>query len=191
MTSPFHISSSTRRHISLVFTICAAFLGVLLTTASVLAPQPHRKMMVSSTGFRDGQPIPRQYTCDGQNISPVVAWSGAPSQTASLVLIVDDPDAPSGVWTHWVVFDLPPSATELPENAASVAGGKQGLNDFKKAGYNGPCPPAGKVHRYFFRIFALDTMLNLPAGATRKAVESAMNKHILAQGQLMGTYERK
>jgi len=180
-----------KKGLFLALTTGVAFLGVLLTTASVLAPNTHRKMTVSSTGFRDGEPIPRQYTCDGQNISPVIAWSGAPNQTASFVLIVDDPDAPSGVWTHWIVFDLPPNTTELPENAASAAGGKQGKNDFKNASYNGPCPPVGKVHRYFFKVFALDAMLNLPAGASRTEVESAMAKHILAQGQLVGTYQRK
>lgn len=150
-------------------------------------------MDFTSTAFKNGQPIPVDYTCEGKNISPPLMWTGAPGNTESVALIVDDPDAPKGVWTHWVVFDLPPDASGLPENAASyvAANAKQGVNDFKHATYDGPCPPAGKAHRYFFKIYALDTKIDLPSGASRQEVESAMAKHVLAQGQLMGTYQRK
>jgi Raf kinase inhibitor-like YbhB/YbcL family protein len=160
---------------------------------SVLAPpEAHKKMSLSSSAFKDGQPIPTQYTCDGKNISPPLAWSGLPVNTQSLLLILDDPDAPSGVWTHWIVYNLPADASELAEDKApSAPNAKQGINDFKKPGYGGPCPPGGKAHRYFFKIFALDTMLDLSAGATRKEVDAAMAKHVLAMGQLMGTYQRK
>jgi hypothetical protein len=198
MTIGFHRSQSARatRILSLGLTLCSAAACVLVTTGSVMAPpQTHRRMNLSSSAFKDAQPIPSQYTCDGQNISPPLAWSGTPGNAESLALIMDDPDAPSGVWTHWVVFNLPADASDLPEAAAKaepIAGNaKQGLNDFKRPGYGGPCPPTGKQHRYFFKIYALDTTLGLPSGASRKAVEAAMTKHILAEGQLMGTYQRK
>jgi len=110
------------------------------------------------------------------------------------VLMAEDPDSPTGLWTHWIVFNLSTDTSDLVENytkSSPAPGAKQGTNDFKKFGYGGPCPPAGKMHRYFFRIFALDTTLNLPVGATRKEVDAAMAKHVLAMGQLMGTYQRK
>lgn len=166
----------------------------LCATAAVMAPPPaHRHMQITSGAFKDGQPIPVQYTCQGKNISPPLDWTGTPGNAASLALIVDDPDAPMGVWTHWIVFNLPGDASGLPEDAASfvAASASQGVNDFKHAKYDGPCPPAGKVHRYFFKIYALDTKIDLPSGAPRKDVEAAMANHILAEGQLMGTYQRK
>jgi len=173
--------------------ICAAVAFTFATTGSVMAPPAtNKKMPLASSAFKDGQPIPADYTCDGKNISPQLRWSGAPGNTQSLILIVDDPDAPSGVWTHWILFNLPTDTSELPEDfAKSPSTAKQGTNDFKKPGYGGPCPPSGKAHRYFFRIFALDTTLNLPAGASRKEIDAAMAKHVLAMGQLMGTYQRK
>ena len=118
-----------------------------------------------------------------------------PSEAKALAMIADDPDAPVGTWVHWVVYDLPASLTELPESIAKnqpvPGGGKQGMNDFKELGYGGPCPPPGKPHRYFFKIYALDAQLGLKSGATKKDVEKAMEKHIIAQGQLMVTYKRK
>lgn len=169
--------------------VCVA----LATTGSLMAPRnAQRKMALSSSAFKDGQPIPANYTCEGKNISPPLSWSGAPSEAKSLLLIVDDPDAPTGVWTHWILWDIATDTSTLIEDfSKSPSTGKQGMNDFKKPGYGGPCPPAGKAHRYFFRIFALDTALNLPSGATRKEVDAAMAKHVLAMGQLMGTYQRK
>ena len=152
-------------------------------------------MQLTSTAFTEGAAIPANYTCDATNVSPPLKWSGVPAGAKSLALVVDDPDAPSGTWVHWVLCDLPPAVTELPEDLPKsqfVAGGaKQGLNDFKHLGYGGPCPPHGKPHRYFFKLYALDSLLDLKPGQTKKDLESAMEKHILAQGQLMGTYQRK
>jgi Raf kinase inhibitor-like YbhB/YbcL family protein len=152
-------------------------------------------MQLTSSAFSEGQEIPAKYTCDGENVSPPLKWSGAPAETKSFALIADDPDAPVGTWVHWVLFDLAGTTTELPAAIAKgqyVAGGaRQGLNDFKHLGYGGPCPPGGKPHRYFFKIYALDRMLDLKPGATKKEVERALDKHTLAQGQLMGLYKRK
>jgi Raf kinase inhibitor-like YbhB/YbcL family protein len=152
-------------------------------------------MQLTSTAFAEGAAIPAKHTCDATNVSPPLKWSGAPAGAKSLALIVDDPDAPGGTWVHWVLFDLPPGTTELPEDLPKsqyVAGGaKQGLNDFRHLGYGGPCPPRGKAHRYFFKLYALDAMLDLKPGATKKDVEHAMEKHVLAEARLMGTYQRQ
>jgi len=152
-------------------------------------------MQLSSAVFNEGGAIPAPYTCDGRNVSPPLKWSGAPEGTKALALIVDDPDAPAGTWVHWVLYDLPAGPNELPEDVQKsqyVAGGAmQGLNDFKHLGYGGPCPPPGKPHRYFFKLYALDQPLGQKPGLTKKELERAMEKHILAQGQLMGTYKRK
>ena len=152
-------------------------------------------MQVSSTAFAEGEAIPAKYTCDEKNVSPPLKWSGIPAGTKSLALLADDPDAPAGTWVHWVLYDLPASVTQLPEDLPkgqhTPGGGKQGLNDFKHLGYGGPCPPSGKPHRYFFKLYALDAILDLKPGASKKNVEHAMEKHTLAQAQLMGTYERK
>ncbi len=149
---------------------------------------------LQSSAFQEGADIPRQYTCEGADISPALSWSEAPPKTQSFALIADDPDAPVGTWVHWVAWNIPAGTRELPENAAKSAGlisaGSQGTNDFKKTGYGGPCPPPGKPHRYFFKLYALDSMLDLKPGATKKDVEQAMKGHILAQAQLMGKYQR-
>jgi hypothetical protein len=189
-------SGGAKHKLFLTLAICSAAAGMVVTRGSIMKPlEPHKQMELASSAFKNGQPIPNQYTCEGKNISPPLTWNGAPANTESLVLIVDDPDAPRGVWTHWVMFDLPADASGLPEAAAqsgSLPGNaKEGLNDFKHSSYDGPCPPAGQEHRYFFKIYALDTALGLPSGASRKDVEAAMAKHILAEGQLMGTYQRK
>lgn len=151
-------------------------------------------MQISTKSFSAGGEIPKRYTCDGADISPQLSWSGTPPGSQSLALIGDDPDAPRGTWTHWVVYDLPASTKELAEDVRKVdqlpGGGSQGRNDFGKTGYNGPCPPPGKPHRYFFRVFALDKMLALKPGASRKEVESAMQGHVLAQAEVMGRYGR-
>ncbi len=152
-------------------------------------------MQMTSKAFAQGAAIPGKYTCDAQNVSPPLTWTGTPPGTKSLALIADDPDAPGGTWVHWVVYDLAAPTVELPEDTPKsqfLAGGaKQGLNDFRHLGYGGPCPPPGKPHRYFFKLYALDTELALKPGASKKEVERAMDKHILAQAQLMGTYKRK
>jgi len=146
-------------------------------------------MQVSTKSFSAGGEVPKRYTCDGADVSPQLAWGEPPAGARSLALMVDDPDAPRGTFTHWVVYDLPPQTRELPEDVRKAeqlpGGGSQGRNDFGKIGYNGPCPPPGKPHRYFFRVFALDNTLGLKAGASRKEVESAMQGHVLAQGEVM------
>jgi Raf kinase inhibitor-like YbhB/YbcL family protein len=159
------------------------------------APQKENKMEIklTSAAFKEGQPIPRQYTCDGVNISPPLEWSGVPKTAKTITIIADDPDAPSGTWVHWVVYDLPAEDIGLVENLPPTenlkAGGFQGTNDFGKIGYGGPCPPSG-THRYFFKIYALDNFLSLKVASTKAVVEKAMEGHIVAQGQLMGTYQR-
>ncbi|NMB57719.1 MAG: YbhB/YbcL family Raf kinase inhibitor-like protein [Chloroflexi bacterium] len=149
---------------------------------------------ISSPAFTEGGTIPKKFTCDAENLSPALTWSGIPQGTKSLVLIVDDPDAPVGVFVHWVLFGMAGNLTGLPEGVAksdSVSGiGVQGINDFRKTGYDGPCPPKGSNHRYYFKLYALDTTLDLKTGARKVNVEHAMQGHILAQGQLMGRYGR-
>ena len=145
-------------------------------------------MTISSPAFSEGEVIPRKYTCDGEDLSPPLSWFVPPDGTQSLVLITDDPDAPVGTFVHWVLFNIPPDATSLPEGISGV--GTQGVNGFGKSGYGGPCPPKGPAHRYFFKIFALDSHIDLQSSATKSEVEKAMQDHVLAQGQLMGTYER-
>ncbi len=151
-------------------------------------------IQITSAAFTEGGAIPKKHTCDGEDISPALAWSGIPSGTQSLALIADDPDAPVGTWVHWVLYNIPSTLNGLPEGVAkspNVEGiGLQGNNGFRRSGYGGPCPPKGKPHRYFFKLYALDTSLNLKAGATKADIEKAMGGHILAQGQLMGTYGR-
>ena len=152
-------------------------------------------IQITSAAFADGQPIPAKYTCDGEDVSPPLQWTNAPARTKSFALIADDPDAPVGIWVHWVAYDLPAGAGALPENVAKnqtiLGNAKQGVNDFRRTGYNGPCPPSGKPHRYFFKIYALDTILNLPPGLTKQDLLKVMAGHVLAEGQLMGTYQRK
>ncbi len=145
-------------------------------------------IQVTSSAFSEGGNIPRIYTCDDQNVSPPLAWTGVPTNTVSLVVIMDDPDAPSGTWVHWVLYNLPSDLTSLEQE--KNGGGTDGKNDFGKPGYGGPCPPKGSNHRYFIKIYALDTKLDLKAGANKAQVENTMKGHILAQGQLMGRYGR-
>ncbi|MGH9311807.1 MAG: YbhB/YbcL family Raf kinase inhibitor-like protein [Vicinamibacterales bacterium] len=146
---------------------------------------------LSSPAFADGAEIPRSYTCDGENRPPRLTWHDPPTGTRSFALIVDDPDAPSGTFTHWVLFDVPAGMTELSETAGAV--GRQGRNDFGKNGYGGPCPPKGHgPHRYFFKLSALNLeTLELPDGTSRSRVEAAMQGHTLATAQFAGRYERK
>lgn len=149
---------------------------------------------LSSSAFKAGAEIPRQHSCDGADLSPALSWSGAPAGTKSFVLIVDDPDAPVGTWVHWVLYDLPSTATELPQGVPNdetlASGAKHGVNDFRKTGYGGPCPPPGKPHRYFFKLYALDAPTNLKPHATKAQVLRAIEGHVLGQAELMGTYKR-
>lgn len=150
-------------------------------------------MQITSTAFREGQEIPRKYTCDGEDVSPPLSWTGAPEAAQSFALISDDPDAPGGTWVHWVIYDLPAEVTSLPEDVEPTerphCGGVHGITDFRRPGYGGPCPPSG-THRYFFKLYALDTRLGIPAGAAKKKLLQAMEGHILAEAQLMGKYSR-
>jgi Raf kinase inhibitor-like YbhB/YbcL family protein len=148
---------------------------------------------LSSAAFAEGEMIPKQYSCDGEDISPPLAWQNTPAGTKTFALICDDPDAPMGTWVHWVMFNIPPDTTELPENTPPqeelANGAKQGTNDFRKIGYGGPCPPGG-THRYYFKLYALDTELDLKANITKAGLLQAMEGHILAVAQLMGKYKR-
>ncbi len=152
-------------------------------------------IQIKSTAFADGESIPQKYTCDEEDISPPLSWENAPDRTKSFALICDDPDAPSGTWVHWVIYDLQPTTTQLPEavpaNEEVLNGAKQGRNDFSRIGYGGPCPPKGNAHRYYFKLYALDSVLNLRAGATKGDVENAITGHIVGEGRLMGTYKRR
>lgn len=149
---------------------------------------------LSSTAFKEGDKIPVTYTCDGQDISPALIWDKPPEQTESFALIADDPDAPGGVFTHWVLFNIPIDVLQLGEGIPAKEqlenGVLQGRNDFGRIGYGGPCPPKGSTHRYRFTIYALDQHLNVKAGASKKQVLDAMQGHIFAQGRLTGTYQR-
>ncbi|MFH1194378.1 MAG: YbhB/YbcL family Raf kinase inhibitor-like protein [bacterium] len=150
-------------------------------------------MKITSPAFTEGTMIPARYTCDSINVSPQLEWTGAPQNTKTFTLICDDPDAPVGIWVHWVVFNIPGSVTSLPEGIEPKDilpdGSKHGKNDFGKLGYGGPCPPGG-THRYFFKLYALDTELNLKPGIKKADLEKAMQGHVLAESQLMGKYKR-
>lgn len=145
----------------------------------------YKALKVSSSAFDEGKSIPLQYSCKGDDINPPLDVANIPEQARSLVLIVDDPDAPGKTWVHWIVWNIP-ITHHIDENSVP---GKEGINDFKRSWWGGPCPPGG-THRYFFKVYALDTLLNLPSGTTKKQLEKAMDEHILAFGSLMGTFSK-
>lgn len=149
---------------------------------------------ITSSAFAHGAMIPKEYTCDGKDVSPPLSWSDPPEKTQSFALIMDDPDAPMGTWVHWVIYNIPATARSLPEgiptNADLPDGSRQGRNSWRRIGYGGPCPPSGS-HRYFFKLYALDTALTLASGATKEELLQAMEGHILAQAELMGRYARR
>jgi len=154
------------------------------------------KLEISSTAFVEGQAIPIQYTCDGENISPSLRWGSIPKQTQSLALVCEDPDAPSGTFVHWIIFNLPPLVSDLPEALPAEASlvenqARQGRNDFGRFGYSGPCPPPGEQHHYIFRLYALDIELPPEAGATKDEFRRALADHVLAEGHLTCIYQRK
>jgi len=153
-----------------------------------------QNISISTDAFIAGGTIPSEYTCDGRDISPPLSWNSIPAGTKSIVLIMDDPDAPRGTFVHWVFYNIPANVQRLspgvPGNQTLSDGSRQGMTDFGRAGYGGPCPPPGKPHRYFFKIYALDTTLDLSSKATKGDVERAMKGHVLAQGELMGKYGR-
>jgi len=149
---------------------------------------------VTSSAFEPEGMIPAKYTCDGQDISPPLQWDAVPEGAESIALISDDPDAPMGTWVHWVLFNLPPNTKALAENIPPDKtlpnGAVQGTSDFGRIGYGGPCPPSG-THRYFFKIYALDKIVDLPPGTRKRDLLKAMEGHVLGQGELMGKYKRK
>lgn len=145
-------------------------------------------MKITSSAFENDSSIPSKYTCDGENINPPLSISDIPADTKSMVLISDDPDAPAGTWIHWTAWNIPPNTTEIAENSSPP--GIQGTTSFNEVGYGGPCPPSG-THRYFFKIYALDTELNLGSEATSKEIEAAMQNHILDSSELIGLYSRE
>lgn len=151
-------------------------------------------LTLSSAAFSDMESIPEEYTCDGANISPPLAWEGVPHGSRSLVLTCEDLDTPIGSWSHWVCYDMPTSVTKLKEAIPVTdliqSGGKQGINDFSKVGYGGPCPPNG-MHQYIFRLYALDCLLNCQSGKSQKEIEYLMSGHIIEDARLTGTYTRK
>ena len=148
---------------------------------------------LTTSAFENGAMIPQKFTCDGPDISPPLAWTEPLGGTKSFAVIVDDPDAPSGTWVHWVLYDVPAETRELSEGVRKDRqlpnGALQGRNDFGKIGYNGPCPPRGGPHRYFFKLYALDARTNLKAGASKSEVERAMKGHILAQTEIVGRFQ--
>ncbi len=145
-------------------------------------------LTITSPAFNSNGSIPRQYTCDGKDVSPPLVIGNVPGGTRSLALIVDDPDAPAGTWVHWVLWNIDPAVKEIRENS-SPPGALQGKNDFGKNSYGGPCPPSG-THRYFFKVYALDTMLSIDRNSTKQDLEKAMKGHILAEGKIVGLYKR-
>jgi Raf kinase inhibitor-like YbhB/YbcL family protein len=176
----------------IIIVVCS--IGLLFSICGNCEQGGKMPFILQSPAFEQNQKIPVQYTCDGQNISPPLAWKNVPEKTKSLVMICDDPDAPAGVWVHWVCYDIPVAVTGffegIPKSDSLPEGGKQGISDFGNNGYGGPCPPAG-THRYFFKIYALDKVLGLPAGKSKKEIERAVQGHILAKSDLVGVYSRK
>lgn len=166
----------------------SAILSLGFSNAGYSRNMEVQKMEIESASFGSNQPIPKKHTCDGEDRSPALSFTGAPKGTKSFALIVDDPDAPSGTFTHWVGWNIDPERTTLSEGEQIKL---EGVNDFGKIGYRGPCPPRGNPHRYFFKIYALDTLLNLPKGSSKGALEKAMDGHILGKGELVGTYQRR
>jgi Raf kinase inhibitor-like YbhB/YbcL family protein len=173
--------------------ICLSFFFTIIFSFLSFSEVEGGTMELTSPAFSEGTMMPNKYTCDGEDVSPPLKWGELPAGTKSLALICDDPDAPVGTWVHWVYYDIPVETEGLPEKVAPddrpAEGGIQGKNDFRKVGYGGPCPPGG-THRYYFKLYALDTALNLSPGATKNQVLKAMENHIIGQTQLMGKYKR-
>ena len=197
LTIKYPGNTSVGKQVALLLTLFSIILSTVVACGPE-APMPIKEgemtLSLSSIAFEEGDKIPVKYTCDGQYISPPLEWSEPPQQTQAFALIVDDPDAPIGVFTHWVIFNIPSDSHGLPEAVPTQAqlssGASQGKSDFGRMGYGGPCPPPGRPHRYRFTLYALDQRLDLKAGVSKKQLVGAMQGHILAQGQLMGTYQR-
>jgi Raf kinase inhibitor-like YbhB/YbcL family protein len=180
--------------------VCFILVGGAFTSAQATTPKKKSTLRLQSTSFTSGGAIPDKYTCKGDNLSPELSWKGAPAATKSFAIYCEDPDAPTQTWVHWVIYNIPAKPTDVTTNihellegfprAEKVPSGiLQGSNDFKKIGYDGPCPPKG-VHRYYFKLYALDSMLRLGGGMSKAQLEKAMKGHILASTQIMGVYGR-
>jgi hypothetical protein len=182
-----------RRALAVLSPLILVVLALVVPT-EVRGQQTSSMMELKTTSFAPGDFIPKRFTCDAANVSPALAWTDPPTGTQSFAIIEDDPDAPSGTFVHWLVYNLPADYRGLPEalprNDQMAGGGRQGTNDFSRTGYGGPCPPPGKPHRYFIRLYALDAKLDLRPAARRQELEAAMKGHILAQAELMGRYQR-
>ncbi len=180
--------------LAIIFFCCSLIFAALSQRQAATAQaQPHSILRIQSSSFPNGGAIPRDYTCDGADLSPQLQWQSAPASTKSFAIVMDDPDAPID-FTHWLVYNIPPGLRELPQNASTHAaahqGAAEGRNSFGRLGYGGPCPPAGTPHHYVFHLYALDARLGLPPGVAREQLESAMSQHILAEGQIVGIYQR-
>jgi hypothetical protein len=175
-----------RGRIAQTKTIASA--GAIALVAIVSFAAGEIRMKITSSAFQEGANIPSKFTCDAGDTNPPLQIAGVPAGAKSLALVVDDPDAPSGLFTHWMVWNISPQTNTVREGAAPTE--VHGTNDFGKSGYGGPCPPSG-MHRYYFRIFALDRQLELPSGAKRSQLDAAMQGHVVAKGELMGRYSRK
>jgi Raf kinase inhibitor-like YbhB/YbcL family protein len=180
--------------VTMMLRLMAVAVAAPTIAATAAAAQSGANLVVKSGAFADDATIPERFTCSGANKSPAITWSGAPPTTRSFAIITDDPDAPRGTFVHWVAFDIPATVTalaeDLPRTETIAGGGTQGDNGAGRIGYFGPCPPPGNVHHYHFRVFALDSTLGLKPGADADELRSAMNGHILASGELVGTYSR-
>lgn len=178
----------------LSFRQAISLISLILCTSSAALAEPAGTLTVTSSAFKEGDTIPKKFTGDGADISPPFAWAAGPVGTKSYALSCEDPDAPGGTWWHWILFNVAPETNQLGESiskSGEVKGvGLQGLNDFHKDGYNGPAPPAGKLHHYHFKIMALDTMLSLGPHAAKVAFIKAVKGHVLAEGQITGVYKR-
>lgn len=178
--------------------VAATLVALMAAPAATLAQQEAKAMSLklTSSSFAHNGEIPTRYTCEGQDVSPPLAWSGVPANTRSLALIVDDPDAPDPAapkltWVHWLLYDIPPSATGLPEGAKNLPPGtREGRNDWQRTGYGGPCPPVGR-HRYFHKLYALDALLPDLGKPDKARLEAAMKGHVIAQAELIGTYQKR
>lgn len=177
-------------------TILGALLygSILISALSAAELKEQAFTELKSSAFQAGGDIPRKYTCDANDVSPQLSWSNAPAGTRAFALIADDPDAPAGTWVHWVIYDLPADTRELaegvPTTEALTNGAKQGLNDFRKVGYGGPCPPEGRPHRYFFKLYALDAATGLKPRASKQQLLNAIKNHVLGEAEIIGRYKR-
>lgn len=190
------VDSSVTHRVLMITAAIILVVAALAATPSLQAQGGEKAMAfsISSPSFTNGGGISKKFTCDGADLSPQLAWTEPPAGTKALALLVDDPDAPVGNWTHWVLWNMPATSRGLPEAVSKVAtlpdGSQQGVNDFRRTGYNGPCPPPGKPHRYYFKLFALDRKLDLQSTVGKRELETAMKVHILGHAEWMGRYGR-